>query len=70
MRNEALIATRKRVGKTQEQVAKDAQIAAISYQTYERGIRTPNIFSAIRVADALGIQDVRELWKSFDEEKE
>ena len=62
MRNEALIATRKQSGKTQKQVATETDIATIAYQNYERGTRTPVVTTAIRIADALGVKDVRELW--------
>lgn len=59
---------RLRIGLTQVQVAKKAGITARGYQRYEANensnqYREPSIKIAIRIADALGVQDLRELWK-------
>lgn len=52
------------VGLTQAQIAKEAGISERCYQRYEANQkqRMPDIRTAIRIADALGIQDVRSLW--------
>ena len=65
MKNELLSAARRRVGKTQKQVATDIGATEIGYQNYEGGRRTPSVTTAIRIADALGVDDFnafRELW--------
>lgn len=65
MRNENLIAARKQLGKTQAQVATETEIATIAYQSYERGTRTPVVPTAIKIANALGVNDFNkfcELW--------
>lgn len=62
MKNENLIAARKQSGKTQKQVARETKIAEIAYQTYERGTRTPSVTTAIKIANALGVRNLRELW--------
>lgn len=59
---------RLRVGLTQVQVAKKAGITERGYQRYEADEKSnqysePSIKVAIRIADALGVQDLRELWK-------
>lgn len=61
-RNEELVAARKRAGKTQRQVAADIGNTESAYQRYEQGLRMPGVVIAIRIADALGVQDLRELW--------
>ena len=59
-----LKAAREKSGKTQAQVAKEAQIAERMYQYYEYGKREPGVRTAIRIADALNVVDLRELFKS------
>ena len=59
---------RLRIGLTQVQVAKKAGITERGYQRYEadeksKQYREPSVKVAIRIADALGVQDLRELWK-------
>ncbi len=49
-----LRATREASGKTQAQVAKEAEVSEISYQLYEYGKRKPCVDTAIRIARALG----------------
>lgn len=66
MRNEHLITARKQVGKTQLQVATDLGVAESVYQRYEHGTRTPNITTAIKIADILGVKDLRELWQPLN----
>jgi len=67
MKNLKLKAARKQSCKTQAQVAKEIGIAEIAYRTYERGTRTPNVLTAIKIADTLGVKDLRELWRDTAE---
>lgn len=58
---------RLRIGLTQVQVAKKAGITERGYQRYEADEQSsqysePSVKVAIRIADALGVQDLRELW--------
>ena len=53
MKNETLIAARKKSGKTQAQVAKEVGISEIGYQSHERGTRTPIVTTALKIAKAL-----------------
>ena len=53
---------REACGKTQLQIAVETGVTVRAYQKYEHGEQRPNIRTAIRIADALGIQDVRSLW--------
>ena len=62
MKNENLIAARKQSGKTQKQIATETESAEIAYQRYEYGMREPKVSTAIRIANALGVVDLRELW--------
>ena len=62
MRNENLVAARKQSGKTQAQVAKEIGVAEVAYQRYEYGMREPKVTTAIKIANVLGVQDLRELW--------
>lgn len=54
MENKALRAARKKSGKTQAQVAREAGISEVSFQTYEYGQRLPRVDTAIRIAQAVG----------------
>lgn len=58
----ALIAARKASGKTQAQVAKESGINTRLYQYYETGNKKPSVDNAIRIADSLGVTDLRELF--------
>lgn len=49
-------------GITQRDMARMVGISESVYQLYEYGKREPKARTAIRIADALGIQDVRSLW--------
>ena len=49
-----MVEARKLCGKTQEAVAKEVGISTLAFQRYEGGQRTPNVTTAIRIADALG----------------
>lgn len=62
MKNMELLAARKQSGKTQAQVARETGISLAQYQNLEYGKSTPNIRTAIRIADALGVGDLRELF--------
>lgn len=67
-----LQAKRQSTGLTQAQVAEKAGITARGYQRYEadqnsKNHREPNITTAIRIADALDVIDLRELWGSNSE---
>ena len=49
-------------GKTQAEIAKETGVTVRAYQKYEHGEQRPNVRTAIRIADALGVKDVRSLW--------
>jgi len=58
---------RKSAGFTQVELAKLAGITERGYRCYEasetaRRKHTPDVLTAIRIADALGVRDLRELW--------
>lgn len=58
---------RKNAGFTQAQLAKLAGITERGYRSYEASEKTnrrskPDVVTAIRIADALGVRDLRELW--------
>lgn len=60
--NMQLRAAREQSGKTQAQVAREANIAERLYQDYEYGKREPGVRTAIRIADVLGVIDLRDLF--------
>ena len=60
--NMQLRAARKASGKTQAQVAKEANIHERLYQDYEYEKREPSVRTAIRIAEALNSR-VEELFK-------
>ena len=62
MKNRILKEKRKAVGLTQQEVAKKVGITDTGYMNYEHGRREPKIGTAIKIADALGVRDLRELW--------
>ena len=68
--NTKLQAARVRSGKTQEQVAKDAGVSIAMYQRYEYDKSEPGVRTAIRIADALGVTDLRELFAAAPDDKE
>ena len=59
-----LRAAREQSGKTQAQVAKEAKIGERLYQDYEYDKVEPGVRTAIRIADALGVKDLRELFEA------
>lgn len=62
MRNQRLEIARKKSLQTQTEVAKASGITTVAYGRYERGERMPSVSTAIRIADALGVVDIRELF--------
>ena len=58
---------RKSAGFTQAQLAKLAGVTERGYRCYEASEKAqrkhnPDVLTAIRIADALGVKDLRELW--------
>ena len=47
---------------TQKDKSRIAGCTVLCYQRYEYGQRKPDVQTAIRIADALGVQDLRMLW--------
>ena len=62
MKNVRLQTARIASGKTQKQVAREAGISEAVYQRYEYGQNEPGVRTAIRIADALDVTDLRELF--------
>ena len=63
----AIKTQRKLLGLTQVQFADKAKIPLRTYKRYEadkdsKEHRIPDAVTAIRIADALGVKDLRELW--------
>lgn len=50
---------------TQEAIAKKAGISCRAYQNYESGGRVPNVYAALKIADALN-STVEELFSTND----
>ena len=65
MKNVRLQAAREKSGKTQAQIAREAGVSEVTYQRYEYGIREPGVRTAIRIADALNVTDLRELFAEY-----
>ena len=59
---------REKSGKTQAQIAREAGVTEVTYQRYEYGIREPGVRTAIRIADAMNVLDLRELFAAAPEE--
>lgn len=53
---------RTRKGLTQHDVALRIGVSTRSYQFYESGERLPDVQTAIRIAQVLGVFDLKELW--------
>lgn len=49
---------------TQEELARKIGVTTQGYQLMEYGKRIPSVRTAIRIADALGVHDLRTLWDS------
>ena len=62
MRNLRLKAAREKSGKTQAQIAREAGVSEQMYQRYEYDQNEPGVRTAIRIADALNVTDLRELF--------
>ena len=62
MKNVKLQAAREASGKTQAQVAQETGVAVRLYQSYEYGAREPTVRTAIRIADALHVKDLRQIF--------
>lgn len=62
MRNLRLKAAREKSGKTQAQIAREAGVSEQMYQRYEYDQNEPGVRTAIRIADALDVTDLRELF--------
>ena len=67
--NNTLKIKRRKLGLTQLQFAKKIAVPIRSYMRYESekgssDYRTPNVLTAIKIADALGVRDLRELWRT------
>lgn len=54
---------RKKQQLTQEEVAKRSKISLRNYQNIENNVSIPKISTAIRIADALQVQDLRQLFE-------
>lgn len=61
--NYKLKAARKRLGLSQAEIARIVGVSTRMYQCYELEESEPRASTAIRIADALNVQDLRELWK-------
>lgn len=57
---------REKSGKTQAQIAREVGIETVTYQRYEYGNREPSVRTAIRIADALNVIDLRELFDASE----
>lgn len=60
---------RQALGLTKTKLAEKANIPFKTYIRYEADLtdsnyRTPNVLSAIKIADVLGVKDLHELWKT------
>lgn len=49
---------------TQAAVSRNARVNERMYQYYEAGEREPGVRAAIRIADTLGVVDLRELFET------
>lgn len=62
-----LQATRREAGKTQVQVAKEAHISETTYQLYEYDKIEPGVRTAIRIAQALGVETLPAFYALWQE---
>lgn len=53
---------------TQKEIAQKSNVSERIYQAYEAGKCTPNVHTAIRIADLLGV-DVKDLFSSLPEKE-
>lgn len=61
--NKELRVKRKEKRMSQNEIAHKAGISLKSYQRVESGEQKPSVYVAIRIADALGVKDIRELFR-------
>lgn len=64
-KNKALMTAREGSGLTQVQIAEKAGISVAAYQRYEYGSRKPGVEIAIRIAEALGVENFKEFKDLF-----
>ena len=64
-----LQAAREKSGKTKAQIAREVGVTVRAYQYYETNEKDPGVRTAIRIADALGVVDLRELFEAREEEE-
>ncbi|MSU09999.1 helix-turn-helix transcriptional regulator [Veillonellaceae bacterium WCA-693-APC-5D-A] len=64
MKNQKLINARCQRGLTQVELAQRANLTVRGYQNFEHGVQSPNIETAICIANTLGIYDLRKIWDS------
>lgn len=62
MKNLALKAARVKSGVSPYDVARQAYVSYAAYNTYESGRCIPSVDTAIRIADAIGVDDLREIF--------
>ena len=62
MVNQKLRSARIRQGLSFSELARRAKVSEVNCCRYESGTRKPLIDFAIKIADALGVKDLRELW--------
>lgn len=62
MKNKNLIKARNTAALTQSEIARKIGITDTGYMNYEHGKREPKVSTAIKIADALGVENLRELW--------
>lgn len=63
--NERLKEARELSGKTQTQVALEANVSTRAYQYYESNQREPGVTTAILIADAIGVDDYHDFKELF-----
>ena len=64
MKNQKLSNARCQKGLTQVELAHRANLTVRGYQNFEHGVQSPNIETAICIANTLGIYDLRKIWDS------
>lgn len=70
MKNVRLQFARRNSGKSQGELASAAGVTETMYQRYEYNLSEPGVRTAIRIADALGVTDLRELFAEATEAEE
>ena len=48
---------------TQKEMSDTLELSERQYRRIEKGVSNPDIWTAIQIADLLGIQDLRLLWR-------